>query len=481
MKRPLTWLVLSFCLGISAAGISGIPFLAAYGFGYIESQTIALSAYLAACIFFLLGIFLFRKPLWFNLSLFCCIFFLGVSTLRNCSTFPKCHVYNYLSYGKENIYTVKGIVIDQPQIKANKAVFPFKIRQIYFNRLARYACGEIRVYANTKKQLRYGDELLLTGSFWRRKYQHHKNTRNQDILPVLQVKSPLYTIKLNENKGFFLKRLALRIKEKIEETIFKRLSPVPAAIVDAMILGERKHIPVLVYNSMIKSGTVHILVVSGFNVGIVLFIIMLALKFIRLNRTLRIYAAFPLLVIYCLATGASTPVLRATIMAAVFMSAFLLKREPDIYNSCATAAMIILAGDPRKLFDIGSQLSFATVLSIIFLYPRIKLFLGSESLRPKYVKFLLNTLVVSLCAWLGTLGLVAFYFGTFSPVTVLANLFIAPQAVLLTLCGFSFIAAAFICPPAAYLFAHACELLVVVLIKTNALLIKLPGAYFRIY
>lgn len=360
---------------------------------------------------------------------------------------------------KDGVYTIRGVVSDAPRVKGNLAIFPFKS-----------AGKTIVVYASATKKFCYGDELLITGRL-------QKFGRGL----CLRVKSGFFITRIGKNKGFFLKAFALWLKEKIEEKIFRCISHPAAGILDAMVLGEKARVPPLVYRAMMKTGTVHILVVSGFNVGIVAFVIGLGLRFLRLKRKLRIYLTFPLLLLYCLTAGASTPVVRATIMALVFMSAYLLKREPDIYNSCAIAALIILSADPQKLFDIGLQLSFASVLAIVFFYPRIKAILRVEGLKPKWLQFLLNTLLVSFSAWVGTCGLIAFYFGSFSAVTVLANLFIVPQAVLLTLCGFSFVAASFICPALSPIFARPCEFLAFLLIKTNALLLKLPGAYFRIW
>lgn len=220
--------------------------------------------------------------------------------------------------------------------------------------------------------------------------------------------------------------------------------------------------------------------VSGFNVGLVFFIIILFLKLLRLPRKARICAAAPLLIVYCLVTGASNPVVRATIMAIVFLAAYLFKREPDIYNSLALAALFILWINPRQLYDIGFQLSFVSVLSIVCLYPKINSLLRLKSLRIKYVKFLTGGCAVSLSAWVGTAGFIAYYFKIFSPVTVLANLFIVPLAALITLAGFSLIIVGLLCPPLAQLFSPANEFLAALLLNINAFLIKLPGASFSL-
>ena len=82
--------------------------------------------------------------------------------------------------------------------------------------------------------------------------------------------------------------------------------------------------------------------------------------------------AIPVIFLYCLMTGATNPVLRATLMAVVFLLAYFLKRDADIYNSLSLAAIFILSFNPLQLFDIGFQLSFASVLAIVLIYFNLK-------------------------------------------------------------------------------------------------------------
>jgi len=117
---------------------------------------------------------------------------------------------------------------------------------------------------------------------------------------------------------------------------------------------------------------------------------------------------------------------------------------------------------------------------IVFLYPKIKSFFRLDVLKIKLLKFLLEGCLVSLSAWISTMGLIAYYFKTFSPVTVLANLFIVPLASLITLCGFSLVLAGWVFPLSAPYFARTNELLVLVLVSLNNFFLKLPGAYLRL-
>jgi competence protein ComEC len=93
---------------------------------------------------------------------------------------------------------------------------------------------------------------------------------------------------------------------------------------------------------MIKTGTLHILVVSGFNVGVVGFLILFLLKLMRIKRRPCVFIAAAALIFYCLMSGASNPVVRATVMGEAFLFSRLFRREAGIYNSLGAAALSIL-------------------------------------------------------------------------------------------------------------------------------------------
>ncbi len=466
MKRPLVVLTLIFCLGIIFAAKIKIPFPDIYC--------------LALTLLVLTAICALKRGLGSDIFLVCLVFILGICAFRNCQTLPGCHISRYAYYKNNRLYKIKGFIASDPVSKINKTTFLFRAEEISFDNFKARTCGDTIAYIKSGKGLGYGDVLIIVGSLYRPfnkitpgKSSYRDYLANQGVYSILNAH---YSIKLNYHKGLGLKRFALYLKSRMEEVIFRYLSPVSASIVDAMILGERRNIPPLIYNSMVKSGTVHILVVSGFNVGIVFLIINLFLSLLRLKRRLRIYAAMPLLILYCLVTGASNPVVRATVMAIFCASAYLFKREADIYNSLSLAALFILTSNPGQLFDVGFQLSFASVISIVYLYPKIKSLLRLESLKIGFLRIVAEGASLSFSAWLGTAGFIAYYFKLFTPVTVLANLFIVPLATLITLCGFTLIIFAFLYPPLASLFVLPCELSAAFLISINSVLIKIPGA-----
>lgn len=461
-------LVSALCLGIFLACHVKIPLWCIYSL---------------VCACFIFCRLRSQKELIFDVGLVCLFFLLGATLLKNHDARPYCHINRYV-YLAQKPCTIKGLLLCEPQSGFGRTIFVLQTTAIT-SRPGRShcCCGKVLVRFKGKKELHYGDELLLRGSLYRpfksrpgSRQSYRDYLYNQGIYCIISVKSDLDLAVLNTGKGFFLKRLALGMKQKIEKIFHRYTNPVCASILEAMILGEKKNIPALVAGSMMKTGTMHILVVSGFNVGIVAALALMFLKMLRISRFPRYIVTSIFLFIYCLATGASTPVVRATIMAGMFMSAFFIQRDADIYNSLALACLFILWHNPRQIFDIGFQLSFISVLAIVFLYPKIKSFLRLETIKNRCVNFFIDGLLVSFSAWLGTLGLIGHYFRIFSPVTVLANLLIVPLAALITLSGFSLIIVHFACPALAVFFASSIELICALLIKINLFLAQIPGA-----
>jgi competence protein ComEC len=245
-----------------------------------------------------------------------------------------------------------------------------------------------------------------------------------------------------------------------------------------MILGEKKNVPQRIEKNMIRTGTIHILVVSGFNVGLIALIFSSLLKLLRVKKTLRFYFIVPLVIFYCLLTGASTPVLRATLMAVIFLAAIFLKREQNLQNSLFLSMFLILIINPAQLYDLGFQLSFVSVASIFYLYPKINHLVKRVSLNNRPLQLLVASLEVSLSAWLGTFPLIAYYFRLFSPITVIANILIVPLATLVIFSGISFLCIKLTLPFLSPWFKISTEAFILALLKVNQFMAELPGAYF---
>jgi competence protein ComEC len=467
MRNPLLILTVIFCAGILVGRGLGASFLWLFGLNVL---------------FLILSLLCSKKQMLCDIGLSSLAFLFGMIVYVNQSIVPQDHISRLAFYNNKQQYTLEGYIEEAPQLSNTDTSFIMQVQVMGNARLRQKCCGKVLVNLKGRKELCYGEGISVRGYLSYPYMPGNSNYRNyllsKGVSYIIRVSNEGDIGLLGRKKSFWVKELSLLLKSEMERVLYKQVSYGAAGILDAMCLGEKRNISVVTKNSFVKSGTAHILVVSGFNVGIVVYSVLLVLKLLRLRRALCLCAAIPLVIVYTFMTGASTPVVRAAIMSILLMGSALLKREPDIYNSLALAALCILSINPNQLFDIGFELSFVSVLSIVFLYPRMQALGLRDNIKSCFLRYLFDAFLVSCAAWLGTMGLIGYYFKIFSPVTVLANIVIVPLASLITLCGFSLLLMALIFPWFAPFFAQSNEFVVALLLHCNNLLIKLPGAYF---
>jgi len=216
----------------------------------------------------------------------------------------------------------------------------------------------------------------------------------------------------------------------------------PAAVLKALVIGDRSAISTEVREAFNRVGVSHVLAISGLHIGIVatvaFFFFQKLLSFIKpllwrawSRKAAAILTILPVC-IYGLISGMSPSTQRAMIMVIAFLMTFLVERETDAINILSVAALIILIIYPPSLFSISFQLSFLAVLSILYglsciglLQPaagaKAKIGVGWQ-LRRKIVVFLL----VSLFAICGTLPVVMFYFNQISLIGLFTNCLVVP-------------------------------------------------------
>lgn len=137
-----------------------------------------------------------------------------------------------------------------------------------------------------------------------------------------------------------------------------------AALIDAMVLGEEAFIDRDTRVDFQRSGTYHVLVVSGMNVSIVAFVVFWTLRKLRMHELPTTVLTLMFVVTYALITQVGAPVWRATLMCAVYLGTRLLYRERAMVNALGAAALGLLVFDPRQLFTASFQMTFVCVLIV---------------------------------------------------------------------------------------------------------------------
>lgn len=169
-------------------------------------------------------------------------------------------------------------------------------------------------------------------------------------------------------------------------------------------------------------GIAHVLALSGFHLGIIIMILSLAfypLKVLKRRARLRFLLIIAGIWLYCCITGLLAPVVRAAVVASVFLLAKVLQRRTNPFNSLAVAALVLLLPCPQNLWSPGFQLSFLAVVSMTLFADRLNPF--SHRRHPRLRK-IAEYFTVPFSAVIGTAPLVIYYFHSFPLCFVLSNL-----------------------------------------------------------
>lgn len=198
------------------------------------------------------------------------------------------------------------------------------------------------------------------------------------------------------------------------------------AIINALLLGQKQDISNNLYKTYTNSGVIHILAVSGLHVSIILIILQFALSPLFNFKKGSYYKIVIIVIVlwaFAFLTGGSASVIRATTMFTLITITINLKRKTTIYNTLIASAFIILLFKPQFIFDVGFQLSYSAVFSIVAFQPLIARLWKTNN---KVLRFIWNTFSVTLAAQFGILPISLFYFHQFPGLFWLSNLVIIP-------------------------------------------------------
>lgn len=231
----------------------------------------------------------------------------------------------------------------------------------------------------------------------------------------------------------FYKTIASAIRADMISAMHRYLPQKKASVLIPMIIGEKSELSEQNKQAFMDSGLMHILVVSGLNVGYVTIIFLGFFRLAGLKRRLAALCCIPFIVMFMLIVGDNPPVVRATVMALFIILSMSLSRDPLVYQSLALAAAAILIVDPQALFSASFQLSFAATIGIVYLYP---FFMKPLQNLPRIVKNSIGTTIaVSLAAQLAVLPLLAYYFNRVSLIGLVSNIVVVPLAGIITALG----------------------------------------------
>lgn len=235
---------------------------------------------------------------------------------------------------------------------------------------------------------------------------------------------------LRRGPAHALERGLLSLRRRLSERLEAALGQREAAFLKALIFGERTDMADGEKELFLRTGTAHILAVSGFNVGFVCAVVYFLCAVVRIPRVVTLIIAAAVIALYCCLVGWQAPLVRAAIMAALYLLAQVIGRKGDLLNSLGLAALVILAVNPWQIWDAGFQLSFAAVMAmgtavpVLTDGPKIAEILKSPA--QKIHESVAALFWVSYACLVFTIPLSARYFYIVSPIAVVCNLAAVP-------------------------------------------------------
>ena len=233
--------------------------------------------------------------------------------------------------------------------------------------------------------------------------------------------------RIERTQQYFLHQRSLLL-ERLETA---GLSDDRYAVVAAMALGDRSALTKELKETYSKTGASHVLALSGLHLGIIYALLSMLVVGRRWQMITQVATVLSIWAFVFL-TGMSASVVRSAVMLTVYALLALGHRQKMSVNTLAFTAIVMLLVTPKALFDVGFQMSFMAVFSILLFVPLFYRPFSAEYLMThRAVSWLWGMVAVSVAAQIGVAPLIAYYFGRFSCYFLLTNFIVIPAVTLI--------------------------------------------------
>ncbi len=333
-----------------------------------------------------------------------------------------------LSLPLDETATLTGVVVAEPDERQDKTYLTFAPDGDYA--LVLISAPRAPVYD-------YGDRLEVVGRLVRPKNFSTDIGREFDYRHYLAKDGIYYQMfqpqikRLSGGEGIWVKSKLYDLKHRYL-TILGRLIPEPqAALMGGLTVGAKQGLGEDLLRDFRRTGVVHIIVLSGYNVTVVATSLVRLFSF--LPHLVGLSTGGLAIVLFALMTGGGATVIRSSVMAIIALLAQATGHVYDVTRALILAAWLMLVHNPQVLvYDIGFQLSFLATLGLIYGSPLVEVYLGRVPERWGLRGIISSTLATQIFVlpWL------LYQIGELSLVAMLTNFLILMLVPLTMLLGF---------------------------------------------
>jgi competence protein ComEC len=380
------------------------------------------------------------------------VFFSAGCLLTNYKDLSKSSNWVGRSYAETDavVVTIQEPLVTKP--KSYKALA--KINELIKRDEAHKATGDMLIYFqkhSSKPDLKYGSQILIT-----KPLQPISNSGNpggfdykrycafQGIYYQVFLKTGEYKVLQTTNANWF-KQMLITTREWVLSVLRKNISGKnEVAVAEALLIGYRDDLDRELVQQYSNTGVVHIIAISGLHLGMIYWALKKLLGLLRKRKWNKFIQ--PILILFVLwmftfIAGGVPSILRSAVMFTCIVIGDSLGRRTNIYNTLAASAFIMLLISPFYLWDVGFQLSFAAVLSIVAFSRHINNWFYFEN---KSLKYIWSMCAVTLSAQVLTIPIILYHFHQFPNLFLFTNMLIVPLSAIILFAELLLLIVAFI-------------------------------------
>lgn len=348
-----------------------------------------------------------------------------------------------------------SVTIEEPLVeKANSYKAVASVHAVYKSRKEQKTKGEVLLYFKKDSlppPLHYGSRLIFSsalqpiknsgnpGSFDYKTYNLFKGITHQ-----VYVTAEDYVVLPGSDKNWFMSFIYNSRKWVVGTLRAFINGEKEQGLAEALLIGYKDDLDKDLVQSYSNTGVVHIIAISGLHLGLIYGLLLLLtkpLKRISRLRWMRLLLIVGGLWLFSVLAGAGPSVLRSALMFSLIAIGDVALRKTTIFNTLSFSAFVLLCINPFLLWDVGFQLSYAAVLSIVLFFQPIYTWFD---LQNKGIDFVWKLTAVTLSAQVLTLPISIYHFHQAPLLFLLANLVAVPLGSmiligLLLLCGLHFL------------------------------------------
>ncbi len=284
----------------------------------------------------------------------------------------------------------------------------------------------ILIKASAHQEFNYGDEVSIRGVLEKPKNFSDDSGNEFNYIRFLEKDKIHYIVKyakvdvVSTGNGSKIRESLFKIKQKYINVLGELIPEPQAALAGGITVGARRSLGSELTEAFRNTGLIHIVVLSGFNVTIIILFLMRALTW--LPRPIMYILVGTAVVLFAILTGADAPVVRASAMGILGVLALTLGKTYAITRALMIVAFAMIVWNPYILLnDIAFQLSFVATLGLIYITPHIAKYLPSSV--PAWLSEIIGA---TLAAQIAVLPLLIYYMNKVSVVAIIVNVLALP-------------------------------------------------------